>query len=199
VDYAAGSASDFLVLRATGIESEMELGFAGLHRLVLPLLSGMEFLPEPQRRALASAVGLIEGATPDLFLVGLATLTLLSEAANDRAVLCVVDDAQWLDRTSADVLAFIARRMNADRVAFLFGVREPSGERLDLEGLRSLRVSGLNPEDARRLVQELNAGRRASRLRSDQCRGRGQAFHQREHGRLPPEAHRPKAGCELTH
>ena len=114
LEYAAGAASDLRVVRAAGVESEMELAFAGLHLLCAPLLDRREGLPGPQRDALGIAFGLREGAAPDRFLVGLAVLTLLSEVAGDRPLLCLVDDAQWLDRASAQVLAFVARRLLAD-------------------------------------------------------------------------------------
>jgi DNA-binding CsgD family transcriptional regulator len=158
LDFATESAWDFQTLRVTGVESEMELGFAALHQLVRPLLTAIEKLPGPQQRALASAFGLAEGPAPDRFLVGLAILTLLSEAANERRLLCVVDDAQWLDQASAEVLAFVARRLHADRIAFLFAVREPSEHHVDLEGLTSLRVPGLSPVAAREVITGLVTG-----------------------------------------
>src|SRR5499427_1974999 len=136
LEYVAGAAADMRVVRAAGVESEMELAFAGLHLLCAPLLDRLEGLPGPQRDALGIAFGLREGAAPDRFLVGLAVLTLLSEAAADRPLLCLVDDAQWLDRASAQVLACVARRLLADPVGLLFAAREPGqalGELPDLE------------------------------------------------------------------
>ena len=124
----------------------MELAFAGVHQLCAPLLDRLERLPGPQRDALGIAFGLRGGGAPDRFLVGLAVLTLLSEAAEDRPLLCLVDDAQWLDRASAQVLAFVARRLLADPVGLLFAVRDP-GEQLG--GLPDLEVRGLRDEDAR--------------------------------------------------
>ena len=106
MEYAAGAAPDLRVVRAAGVESEMELAFAGLHQLCAPLLDRLEQLPAPQRDALGTAFGLWEGDAPDRFLVGLAVLTLLSEAAEERPLLCVIDDAQWLDTASAQVLVF---------------------------------------------------------------------------------------------
>src|SRR6516162_8934077 len=114
LEYAAGAAPDMRVARAAGVESEMELAFAGLHQLCVPLLDRLERLPAPQRDALGIAFGLRAGGAPDRFLVGLAVLTLLSEAAEDRPLLCLVDDAQWLDQASAQVLGFVARRLLAD-------------------------------------------------------------------------------------
>ena len=125
LEYAAGAAADMRVARAVGVESEMELAFAGLHQLCAPLLDRLERLPAPQREALGIAFGLRGGGAPDRFLVGLAVLTLLSEAAEDRPLLCLVDDAQWLDRASAQVLAFVARRLLADPVGLLFAARDP--------------------------------------------------------------------------
>src|SRR6201999_1116394 len=109
-----------------GVESEMELDFAGLHQLCVPLLDYVDRLPPPQRDALHVVFHLRPGPVPDLFLLGLAVLSLLSEAAEQRPLLCVVDDAQWLDRTSALTLAFVARRLLAERVGLVFGVRDAS-------------------------------------------------------------------------
>src|SRR5580693_1444826 len=104
--YAAERAADFQVIRAAGAASEMELPFASLHQLCGPMLGGLERLPPPQRDALGTAFGLSSGAQPDRFLVSLAVLSLLSDAAEERPLLCLIDDAQWLDRSSAQVLAF---------------------------------------------------------------------------------------------
>jgi DNA-binding CsgD family transcriptional regulator len=155
LEYAVASAADMDVLRATGIESEMDLGFAALHQLLMPILGRLERLPAPQREALGAAFGLVEAARPDLFLVGLATLTLLADAASERPVLCVVDDAQWVDQASARVLPFVARRLLADRVGMLFAFREepPAG----LEGLTELRVEGLPSDAARQLLESVTA------------------------------------------
>ena len=125
LEYVAGAAADMRVARAVGVESEMELAFAGLHQLCAPLLDRLEDLPGPQRDALGVAFGLRAGAAPDRFLVGLAVLTLLAEVAEERPLLCVVDDAQWLDRASAQVLAFAARRLLAEPVGLIFAAREP--------------------------------------------------------------------------
>jgi DNA-binding CsgD family transcriptional regulator len=152
LEYAAGGAADMRVARAAGVESEMELAFAGVHQLCAPLLDRLERLPGPQRDALGIAFGLRGGGAPDRFLVGLAVLTLLSEAAEDRPLLCLVDDAQWLDRASAQVLAFVARRLLADPVGLLFAVRDP-GEQLG--GLPDLEVRGLRDEDARGLLRSV--------------------------------------------
>ena len=111
------------VARAAGIQAEMEFDFAGLHQLLLPFAGGLPGLPDPQRAALGTVFGLATGQASDRFLVGLATLTLLTDAAEEQPVLCVVDDAQWLDRVSMEVLTFVARRLLADRVGMVFGLR----------------------------------------------------------------------------
>ena len=149
LEYVAGAAN-MRVVRAVGVESEMELAFASVHQLCAPLLDRVEALPGPQRNAIGVAFGLREGAAPDRFLVGLAVLTLLAEVAEDRPLLCVVDDAQWLDRASAQVLGFAPRRLLAEPVGLVFAVREPSEEFL---GLAELEVGGLPEEDARTLLR----------------------------------------------
>jgi DNA-binding CsgD family transcriptional regulator len=149
LNYAVASAADMRILRAAGVESEMELAFASLHQLCAPLLDAVEHLPPPQRGALEVAFGRAEGPAPDRFLVGLAVLTLLSGAAEERPVLCVVDDAQWLDEVSAKTLAFVARRLLAEPVGLLVAARAPAG---DLRGLPELQVLGLRNGDARALL-----------------------------------------------
>lgn len=124
LEYAVESASSFTVARATGVEWEMELPFATAQQLSAPMLDRLEQLPDRQRDALSVAFGLSSGETPDRFLVGLAVLSLLSETARERPLLCVVDDAQWLDRASAQTLAFVARRLLAEKVALVFAARE---------------------------------------------------------------------------
>src|SRR6478672_601850 len=137
------------VLRAVGVEGEMELPFAALQQLCSPILDRSERLPDPQRDALAVAFGLSAGQAPNPFLVGLAALSLLSEAAEERPLLCAVDDAQWLDEASAQALAFVARRLMAERVAIVFVTREliPT-----LSGLPELVVDGVAEADARVLL-----------------------------------------------
>jgi len=149
LEYAIESASGFRIARAGGVESEMELAFAALHQLCVPALDRLERLPSPQRDALGVAFGLRTGEAPDRFLVGLAVLSLLSEVAGEQPLLCVVDDAQWLDRSSAQALAFVARRLLAERVAMIFAVRKPGGE---FTGLREQLVQGLDDTDARALL-----------------------------------------------
>jgi DNA-binding CsgD family transcriptional regulator/tetratricopeptide (TPR) repeat protein len=149
LDYAVESAPDLWSVRAGGVESEMELAFAGLHQLCGPMLDRLGRLPGPQRDALRIAFGLEAGPAPDRFLVGLAVLSLLSEVAGDRPLVCVVDDVQWLDRASVQVLAFAARRLPAEAVLVIFAAREPGA---DLDGLPELMVEGLRHADARELL-----------------------------------------------
>jgi hypothetical protein len=151
LDYAAGRASDFRVVRAWGVESEIELPYAALHQLCVPMLGWLENLPGPQRDALQVAFGQREGQAPDRFLVGLAILSLLSGSADDQPLACLIDDAQWLDHSSMQALAFAARRLLAEPVALIFAVREPSGER-ELAGLPELTVARLGDADARALL-----------------------------------------------
>ncbi len=151
LDYVV-DASQLRVARALGVESEMELAFAGVHQLCLPVLDCLERLPAPQRDALEIAFGVRGGAAPDRFLVGLAVLTLLAEAAEERPLLCMVDDAQWLDRASAQVLAFVARRLLAEHVGLIFVAREPVAE---FRGLPDLEIAGLPDEDARALLRSV--------------------------------------------
>lgn len=146
------------VARAAGIESEMELPFAGLHQLVVPLLRTADHLPPLQKDALQVALGLRAGGPPDRFLVGAATLTLLSEAAGSQPLLCVVDDAQWLDIASAQALTFAARRLFADRVAVVISVRDPV-TRPELTGMPELTVGGLAHDDARALLRTVVPGK----------------------------------------
>jgi DNA-binding CsgD family transcriptional regulator len=151
LEHAAEHAEDYRVLRATGVEWEMELPFAGLHQLCAGLLTGLERLPAPQRDALATAFGLSSGEQPDRFLVGLAVLSLLSATAEEHPLACLVDDVQWLDRSSAQVLAFVARRLAAESVVLLFAEREPGGVH-ELAGLPELRLGGLPDASARELL-----------------------------------------------
>jgi DNA-binding CsgD family transcriptional regulator len=149
LQHAIDSASDLQIVRTVGVESEMELPFAALHQVCAPLLGRLERIPGPQHDALAAAFGLKVGPAPDRFFVALAVLSLLSAGAEQRPLLCVVDDAQWLDPASAQVLAFVARRLLAEGVAMLFATREPSGQ---LRGLPELVIGGLGPSDARALL-----------------------------------------------
>jgi hypothetical protein len=151
LDYLVERAAGCRVARAAGVQSEMELVFAGLHQLGTPILDGLERLPAPQRDALGTVFGLRDGAAPDRFLVGLAVLGLLSEVADVQPLVCVVDDVQWLDRASLQALEFAARRLFAESVALVFAVRQPEGEQL-LVGLPALVVEGLGDDDAQALL-----------------------------------------------
>ncbi len=162
--HGARQASGFRVARIAGVESEMELPFAGLHQLCAPMLDRLGALPEPQQAALGVALGLSSGAAPNRFLVALAALSLLAEVAAERPLLCLVDDAQWLDAASGQVLGFVARRLLAESVAIVFAVREPTNER-ELVGLPELALGGLPEEDARALLATVIPGRLDERVR----------------------------------
>jgi DNA-binding CsgD family transcriptional regulator len=187
LEYAIGSASGFQVARATGIESEMELPFAGLHQLFSPLLDRLPLLPDPQREALATAFGLRAGSPPDRLLVGLAALTLLCEAAERGPLLCVVDDVQWLDRASAQTFAFVARRLLADPVGVVFSTRDPDGELLRLP---ELALGGLRPTDARALLCSLPGAPLDLEVRDRivaEAHGNPLALHESRHTLTPGE------------
>ena len=145
--------------RLTGVEPETQLGYAGLHRFLLPFGDHLERLPGPQRDALRSTFGLAAGPAADRFLVALAVLTLLAEVASQVPLVCVVDDVQWLDPESVVVLGFVARRLYAERVVLLFAVREPVGELPALAGLPELAISGLDDHAALELLASLAPGR----------------------------------------
>ncbi len=162
LDYLTEQASGCRVARATGVQPEMELAFAGLHQLCVPMLGHAERLPAPRREALRTAFGSSAGPTPDRFLVGLAVLDLLSEVAAERPLLCVVDDAQWLDGASAQALGFVARRLAAEPVGLVFAAHDPGGE---LAGLPGLEVAGLPESDARALLDSVTLGRLDEQVR----------------------------------
>ncbi|MEU1231413.1 AAA family ATPase [Streptomyces sp. NPDC005828] len=152
-----GRADGFRVVRATGVQSEMELSYAALHQLCAPLLSQLDQLPGPQRSALRTAFGMQTGPTPDRFLVGLATLGLLAGAAADQPLLCLVDDAQWLDQVSSQTLEFVVRRLLAESVLLVLAVRE-SGPRYVLPDLPDLELHGLKEQDAHHLLDSVITG-----------------------------------------
>ncbi|HET6987477.1 MAG TPA: AAA family ATPase, partial [Kribbella sp.] len=157
LDYLAAQAAGCRVVRMTAIQSEMELAFAGLHQLCSPMLNRLDALPEPQRTALGTIFGLRFGEPPDRFLVGLATLNLLGEVANHQPLVCLIDDAHWLDSASLGALTFAARRMLAEPVAIVFAVRD--GQRTnDFDGIAALPVEGLNDYDARSLLTSVLPG-----------------------------------------
>jgi DNA-binding CsgD family transcriptional regulator len=149
--HLSAAAEGCRVARAAGVESEMELAFAGLHALCAPMLDRLGQLPVPQRDALNTAFGLSVGPPPDRFMVGLAVLSLLADAAEEQPLVCIVDDAQWLDRVSVQTLAFVARRLLAERVGLVFALRA-SGDEHELEGLPELVIDGLVAADARQLL-----------------------------------------------
>ena len=162
LEYLAGQSAGCRVARAAGIQSEMELAFAGLHQLCAPMLDRLESLPAPQRDALRTAFGISAGPAPDRFLVGLAVLGLLSEVAGERPLVCVVDDEQWLDNASAQALGFVARRLAAEPVGLAFAARV-TGE--ELAGLPELVVEGLRDGDARALLDSVLAAPLDARVR----------------------------------
>jgi DNA-binding CsgD family transcriptional regulator/tetratricopeptide (TPR) repeat protein len=160
--HAVGRATDMRILRAVGVESEMELAFAALHQLCAPLLHLLPKLPGPQSEALATVFGVQTGLPPDRFLVGLSVLSLLSQAADEQPLFCVVDDAQWLDRSSAQILGFVARRFLAEPIALAFGAREPTE---GLLGLPELELAGLRDDDARALLDSVTHTRLDGHIR----------------------------------
>jgi DNA-binding CsgD family transcriptional regulator len=162
LDYLADRASRCRVLRVVGVQSEMELAFAGLHQLCAPLLDRLRVLPGRQREALQAALGMSGGPAPDRFLVGLASLGLLAEAAAEQPVVCLADDAQWLDRASAQALAFVARRLGAESLGLVFSARVADGE---LAALPELEVKGLPERDARALLDAALTGPVDARVR----------------------------------
>jgi DNA-binding CsgD family transcriptional regulator len=187
LDYTVEQASGCLVARAAGVQSEMELAFAGLHQLLAPMLDRVERLADPQREALRTAFGLSGGSAPDRFLVGLAVLSLLSDVAEELPLICVVDDEQWLDRASAQVLAFVARRLEAEAVGLVFAAR---GASYELAGLPELVVEGLHEGDARALLDSVLTGRLDARVRDQivsEARGNPLALLELPRGVTPAE------------
>ena len=164
LEFLVDRATGCRVGRAAGVESELELAYAGLHQLCSPYLDRIAKLPAPQRGALGIAFGLESGSPPDRFLLGLAVLTLLSDVAEDQPLICVVDDAQWLDQASAQVLEFVARRLAAEPVGLVFAVRE-TDEQPKLAGLPALWVRGLGSDDATALLESAVPGTLDPRVR----------------------------------
>jgi DNA-binding CsgD family transcriptional regulator len=162
LEYAAERGSGSMVARAAGVQSEMELAFAGLHQLLTSVLDRAERLAGPQRDALRTVFGISPGPPPDRFLVALAVLSLLSDVGEERPLICLVDDEQWLDRASAEVLAFVAHRLEAESVGLVFAARVPSD---DLAGLPELMVEGLRERDARVLLDSVLTGPLDARVR----------------------------------
>jgi DNA-binding CsgD family transcriptional regulator len=164
LEYVRERATGCRVVRASGVQSEMELAFAGLHQLCGPILGWMDRIPPPQRGALGTVLGLSSGEAPDRFMVGLAVLSLLSESADEQPLVCLVDDAQWLDQASSEMLAFVARRLRAESVLLVFATRE-SRDEAPLTGLPDLVVEGLPDFDARALLESALPGRLDDRVR----------------------------------
>jgi DNA-binding CsgD family transcriptional regulator len=164
LEHIGERASVCRITRTTGVESEMAFAFAGLHRVCAPLLDNLDKLPAPQRDALGTVFGLTPGPPPEQFLLGLAMLGLLTDAADGSPVVCLIDDAQWLDPSSALTLEFVARRLDADAVAMVFAVREPTAAPV-LTGLPELQLGGLGDEDARALLDAVTTGRLDKRVR----------------------------------
>ncbi|MEN3282712.1 MAG: hypothetical protein V7607_3852 [Solirubrobacteraceae bacterium] len=164
LEYAVERAVGCRVARGTGVQSEMELAFAGLHQLCAPMLDRLERIPGPQRDALGTAFGLRGGGAPDRFLIGLAVLSLMAEVAEEQPLVCVIDDAQWLDGASGQALGFVARRLVAESVAMVFATRTP-GEERGSTGLPELVVEGLGDGDARELLDSVVRGPLDERVR----------------------------------
>jgi DNA-binding CsgD family transcriptional regulator len=167
LDYTGEQATGMRVLRTAGVEPESDLGYAALHLLLLPVLDRMDRLPEPQARGLGVVFGQAVGPAPDRFLVALAALSLLSELAGERPVLCLLDDAHWADRPSLDTLAFVARRLEAEPIALVLAARTDEGLPMDLPGLADLPLAGLDQESARALLVE-HGGDRLSVAEQDE-------------------------------
>lgn len=187
LDYVVEHASGVRVARAAGIQSEMELAFAALHQLLGSMLDHLEELPVPQRDALRTAFGVSTGPRPDLFMVALAVLGLLSNVAEERPLICLVDDEQWLDHASAQVLTFVARRLEAESVGVVFAARSRSA---DLAGLPELVVEGLREPDARVLLDSVLTGPLDSRVRDQivsETRGNPLALLELVRGVTPAE------------
>ncbi|PSM37583.1 LuxR family transcriptional regulator [Streptomyces dioscori] len=188
LDHLAARAAGHRVARGAGAESEMELPYAGLHQLCAPFLDLATRLPGPQRQALATAFGLSTGPPPDRFMVGLAVLGLLTDAAAEKPLFCLVDDAQWLDKVSAQTLSFVARRMLAEPLAMVFATREPSG-RDDFANLPELTLQGLTNADARALLDSVPGNPADEQIRERilaEARGNPLALLELPQGRTNP-------------
>jgi len=197
LDHVAASASDLRLVRATGAEPERDLAFATLHQLCVPMLDRLKDLPAPQREALSVAFGLAGGPDPDRFLVGVAVLGLLSEGTNATPLVCLVDDAQWVDPSSAQALVFAARRIEAEAVLLLFATRELGA---DFEGLPCLQVEGLAEQEARQLLASLIHWPIDERVRDQiiaETRGNPLALKQLPHGPQDHFSRRPAQPSQL--
>ncbi|TDW90527.1 regulatory LuxR family protein [Kribbella pratensis] len=164
LQYLLANADGYQVSRAAGVESEIELAYASLHQLCIPFLDRLDQLPPPQRTALETTFGLASGTPPDRFVVGLGVLNLLSHAAEEQPMLCIIDDAQWLDQASAQALEFVARRLHAEPVAMVFAVRT-TDEQPKLTALPELELDGLSDHDAAELLESAATGRLDAQVR----------------------------------
>jgi hypothetical protein len=189
LEYLAERASGCRVERAVGVESEMQLSFAGLHQLCAPMLNHLAHLPDPQADAVRTAFGLTVGTRPDRFFVALAVLNLLADVAEEQPLVCIIDDAQWLDRVSAQALSFVARRLLQDRIAFVFAARETRDEQV-LPGLPEMLVEGLSEGDASSLLRSVIHGPLDPRIRDlivAETRGNPLALLELPRGLTPAE------------
>ena len=187
MEYIVERSSGCRVLRAAGVQSEMELAFAGLHQLLAPILDRLDHVAVPQRDALRTAFGVSRGSPPDRFFVALAVLSLLSNVAEEQPLICLVDDEQWLDRASAQALAFVARRLGTESLGFVFAARGTSDE---LAGLPELVVDGLRQSDARALLDSVLTGPLDARVREQivtEARGNPLALLELPRGVTPAE------------
>src|SRR4051812_22769951 len=198
LDWLAGNAPDFRIVRAAGVESEMELAYAGLHQLCAPFADQIDSLPGPQQDALGIAFGRRDGDAPNRFIVGLAVLGLLSEVAEEQSLLWMVDDAQWLDAASSQTLAFVARRLEAESVAMVVAMRDHERED-DFVRLDELVVSGLEERDAHSLLATVLTGPLDDRVRDRlvaETRGNPLALLELPRGLTPAEM---AGGFSLPH
>ena len=189
LDYLSQTVAGCRVARVTGVRPETEMTFAGLHQLCAPFMDRLEHLPDPQRDALRTVFNMQGGNVPDRFAAGMATLSLLSDLARERPLVCVVDDAQWLDQASAQVLAFVARHLAAAPAAVIFAVRPPADAR-DLVGLPEFQLRGLADADARTLLDSVLIGPLDERVRDQviaEARGKPQALLELTRGLTPEE------------
>ncbi|MEU9329944.1 AAA family ATPase [Streptomyces canus] len=187
LDWLVDEASGVRIVRATGVQAEMDLPFAALHQLLAPMLDRLDHLPVPQRDALRTFFGISPGKAPNRFFGGLAVLGLLADVAGQQPLICVIDDEQWLDRASAQVLAFVARRLERESVGLVFATRRPSR---DLTGLPQLVVEGLGDEDARALLESVGTGPLDERIRDQvisETRGNPLALLELLRGMSPAE------------
>ena len=187
LDYLAEGARGCRIARATGVQSEMELAFAGLHQLCAPMLDHLDRIPVPQRDALRTAFGIAAGSAPDRFLVGLAVLSLLAEVSGDQPLICLVDDVQWLDWASEQTMGFVARRLGADPVALVFSARDPGAELASQPGLV---IEGLRADHARAILDSALAGPLDARVRDlivAETRGNPLALLELPRGLTPAE------------